>query len=150
MKRFDSCGYYKDYYLNQWIAHLRNIDKDLTNGICQKSFSESIKSKLEKYKKIMLEISVAYRNHSHRNVLEDLEFKDQVEDTLCDDDVKAVHEASSKDLQLQTPVASRLPIKLPPHNWFLKCVAKLNKAELLNLKKSIAVKKPILLPYRDP
>ena len=48
--------------------------------------------------------------------LEDLEFKDQVEDTLCDDDVKAVREASSKaleDLQLKTPVASRLPIKLP-------------------------------------
>ena len=101
----------------------------------------------------MLEISVAYRNHSHRNVLEDLEFKDQVEDTLCDDDVKSVHEAFSKaleDLQLQTPVTSRRPIKLPPHSWFLKCVAKLNKAELLNLKKSIAVKKLILLPYRDP
>ena len=31
----DSCGYYKDYYyhLNQWIAHLRNIHKDLTNVI---------------------------------------------------------------------------------------------------------------------
>ena len=28
-----SYGYYKDYYLNQWIAHLRNIHKDLTNVI---------------------------------------------------------------------------------------------------------------------
>ena len=80
--------------------------------------------------------------------LEDLKFKDQVEDTLYDDDVKAVREEFSKtleDLQLKTAVASRLPIKLPPQI----CVAKLNNAELLNLKKSIADKKSIFLPYRE-